>query len=185
MQKSLLAAMLGVTLVMPFAAHAEGSYVGVNIGEAKYQDIPVLGGDKSGTVVGLTYGVNINPSFDIELGYLHHGSAKQTVAPVTLKLETQSVYLAAVGKLPVTDGFSVFAKGGVSVNHSKATATDSSDPTLSGSDSNTKAGIIVGVGASYQFTKDWSGIVEYSYFDKPSDGNFKLSNWSVGARYHF
>lgn len=182
MQKSLLAALLGVALILPFAAHAEGSYVGVNVGESTYQDIPVLGGDKSATVVGLTYGVNMNPNFDIELGYLHHGSAKKTVSPTTLKLETQSVYLAAIGKLPVTDGFSVYAKGGVSVNYSKGTA---SDPLGSESDSKTKAGIIVGVGASYQFTKEWSGIVEYSYFDKPSDGDFKLSNWSVGARYHF
>lgn len=182
MQKPLLGALLGVALVVPFAAHAEGSYVGVNVGESKYQDMPLLGGDKSKTVVGLTYGVNINPNFDIELGYLHHGSATQTSAPTTLKLTTQSLYLAAVGKLPVMEGFNVFAKGGLSVNYTKGTASDSSG---SATDSNTKAGIIIGVGASYQFTKEWSGVVEYAYFDKPSDGDFKLSNWSVGARYHF
>lgn len=183
MQKPLLAALLGVALVAPLAAQAEGSYVGINIGESKYQDIPVFGGDSSKTVVGLTYGMNINPNFDIELGYLHHGSAKKSDAtPASLDLTTQSLYLAAVGKLPVTDGFSVYAKGGLSVNYNKA---DSNVSGVGGRDTNTKAGIIIGVGASYQFTKEWSGIVEYSYFDKPSDGDFKLSNWSVGARYHF
>lgn len=184
MQKPLWAALLCVAMAAPLAAHAEGSYVGVNLGESKYQDMPLLGGDKSKTVIGLTYGVNINPNFDIELGYLHHGSASQTdtVTATTLKLVTQSLYLAAVGKLPVTDGLNVYAKGGLSINHNKATASDSLG---SSTDTNTKAGIIIGVGASYQFTKEWSGIVEYAYFDKPSDGDFKLSNWSVGARYHF
>ncbi len=183
MQKPLLAALLGAALVVPLAAHAEGSYVGINVGESKYQDFPLLGGDSSKTVVGLTYGVNINPNFDIELGYLHHGSAKKSDAtPASLDLTTQSLYLAAVGKLPVTDGFSVYAKGGLSVNHNKA---ESNVGGVTDRDTNTKAGIIIGVGASYQFTKEWSGIVEYSYFDKPSDGDFKLSNWSVGARYHF
>ena len=184
MPKSLLAALLGAALVVPLAAHAEGSYVGINVGESKYQDFPVVGGDQSKTVVGLTYGVNINPNFDIELGYLHHGSASRTdtATATTLKLTTQSLYLAAVGKLPVTDGLSAYAKGGLSVNYNKATASSTLG---SADDTNTKAGIIVGVGASYQFTKEWSGIVEYAYFDKPSDGNFKLSNWSVGARYHF
>lgn len=184
MQKPLLAALLGVALIMPFAAHAEGSYVGVNVGESTYQDMPLLGGDKSKTVVGLTYGVNINPNFDMELGYLHHGTATQTdtISATTLKLTTQSLYLAAVGKLPVAEGFDVYAKGGVSVNYNKATTVTTSG---SPSDTTTKAGIIVGVGASYQFSKEWSGIIEYSYFDKPSDADFKLSNWSVGARYHF
>ncbi len=184
MQKPLLAALLGVALVVPLAAHAEGSYVGINVGESKYQDFPTLGGDSSKTVVGLTYGVNINPNFDIELGYLHHGSGQRsdTATTSSLKLTTQSLYLAAVGKLPVTDGFGVYAKGGLSVNHSKADGVDAGVPS---SDTKTKAGIIIGVGASYQFTKEWSGIFEYSYFDKPSDGDFKLSNWSVGARYHF
>ncbi len=184
MQKPLLAALLGVALVAPLAAHAEGSYVGLNVGESKYQDLPLLGGDKSKTVVGLTYGFNINPNFDIELGYLHHGSASQTdtASATSLKLVTQSLYLAAVGKMPVTDGFNVYAKGGLSVNYNKATASSALG---SANDTNTKAGIVVGVGASYQFTKEWSGIIEYSYFDKPSDGDYKLSNWSVGARYHF
>ncbi len=184
MQKPLWAALLGMALVAPLAAHAEGSYVGINVGESKYQDIPVFGGDSSKTVVGLTYGMNINPNFDIELGYLHHGSGQKSdaVSGDSLKLTTQSLYLAAVGKLPVTDGFGVYAKGGLSVNYNKAEGVAAG---VGSSDTNTKAGLLIGVGASYQFTKEWSGIVEYNYFDKPSEGDFKLSNWSVGARYHF
>ncbi len=180
MQKLLLAALLGAALVAPFAAHAEGSYVGVNVGQSTYQNLPVGVGDKSATVVGLTYGVNINPNFDLEAGYLHHGEASylDVLTTTTVKLNTQSVYLAAVGKLPVNEAFTVYAKGGLAVNYSKATASDTSD-------TNTKAGITIGVGASYQFAKEWSGIVEYNYFDKPSDGDFKLSNWIVGGRYHF
>lgn len=183
MQKPLLAALLGVALVAPLAAHAEGSYVGINIGESKYQDIPVFGGDSSKTVVGLTYGTNMNPNFDVELGYMHHGKGHKAIsASDRVDLTTQSLYLAAVGKLPVTDGFSVYAKGGLSVNYTTADGLQGGVPS---SNSKTKAGIIVGVGASYQFTKEWSGIFEYSYFDKPTDSDFKLSNWSVGARYHF
>lgn len=184
MQKSLLAALLGTALIAPLAAHAEGSYVGVNVGQSTYQDILLSGGDQSKTLVGLNYGMAFNPNFDIEVGYVYHGrtSDTDTASGTTLKIDTQSLYLAAVGKLPLAEGVNVYGKAGLATNYNKAVAADSSG---SAKDTNTKVGILLGVGVSYQFTKEWSGLIEYAYFDKPSDGDFKLSNWTAGVRYHF
>ena len=37
MQKKLLAALLGAALVLPVAAHAEGSYFKVDVGQSRYK----------------------------------------------------------------------------------------------------------------------------------------------------
>ncbi len=185
MQKSLFAAWLGIALAVPLAvplaAHAEASYVGINVGESKYD---LAGEDDSKTLIGLSYGTTINPNFDIEAAYLRHGKIKGTdpVSGDSASLDTQSLYLAAVGKLPIADGFHAFGKAGVALHYSDASLT-TGGTTLS--DSETKVGPMIGLGVSYQFTKEISGVVEYQYFDKVIDDGPKLSSWSVGARYHF
>ncbi len=185
MQKSLFAASLGVALLVPLAvplaAHAEGSYVGINVGESTYDQ---AGENESKTLVGLSYGTVINPNFDIEAGYLRHGKIKATdpVSGDSGSFDTQSLYLAAIGKLPVADGFHAFGKAGVAVHYSDASLT-TGGTTIS--DSETKVGPMIGIGVSYQFTQAFSGVLEYQYFDKIIDDGPKLSSWSVGARYHF
>ncbi len=181
MQKSLFAALLCVALVAPLAAHAEGSYVGVHVGESKYE---MDGDDDSKTLFGISYGTAINPNLDVEVAYLRHGKLKATdlITGDTVSFETQSLSLAAVGKLPIAEGFNAFGKLGAALHYSDGALT-SGGVTLS--DSETKVSPLLGIGLSYQFTKEISGVVEYQYFDKVVDDGPKLSSWSVGARYHF
>lgn len=181
MQKSLLAALLGVALIVPFAAHAEGSYVGINVGESRYD---ANGAGKSKALVGLSYGTAINPNFDIEAAYLHHGKLKDIDAATgdSVSFQTQTVYVAAVGKLPIADGFHALGKLGIAVNYSEG--SDALGGTTT-SDSETRVSPMLGLGLSYQFTKEISGVVEYQYFDKVIKDGPKVSTWSVGARYHF
>lgn len=180
--KKILLSMVGTLLLMPMLVNAENSYVGIHLGQSEYSDVPYFG-NQTKTAVAVSYGMPLSEQFDVEFGYVNHGSAEKTIATslgsLTGKLRTQSLYAAAVGKLPVTGDLSVYGKLGASLNHNEA--SDS----LGDSDSNTKIGPVIGVGLSYQFTKEFSGVIDYSYFDKPSDGPFKLQMWSVGARYHF
>ncbi len=181
MQKSLLAALLGVVLVAPLAAHAEGSYVGINVGESRYE---IGGAGESKTLFGLSYGTSINPNVDIEAAYLRHGKLKETdpSSGDSVSFDTQTLYVAAVGKLPIADGFHALGKLGIAVNYSDASLI-SGGTTISNSE--TRVSPMLGVGLSYQFTKEISGVAEYQYFDKVIDNGPKVSTWSIGARYHF
>ena len=189
MQKSLMAALLGALLVVPFAAQAEGSYVGVGVGQSEYGGIPFFG-KLTETALSLSYGVQMDKNFDIEGGYINFGKAKDSLTVAgdagKLSLESQAVYLAAIGKLSVTEGLTAFGKLGAAVVHTKADTTDTiAGVTTATSISKTKLAPMLGVGLSYQFTKEMSGVVDYTYFDKPTDGSLKLSMWSLGLRYHF
>lgn len=185
MKKTLLAALLSAALAAPFAAQAETSYVGVNLGQSSYKDFGPLS-NEAVTGASLVYGFAVQPNFDVELGYIHHGKVSNTVGSganaMSSNGKTETLYAAAVGKVGLTDAFSIHGKLGAAVSHTKA---EDKSPSKSSSASVTKLNPMLGAGLSYQFSKEWSAAVEYLYFPKPTDGNIKLQMWTVGARYHF
>ena len=125
------------------------------------------------------------------MGYLHFGNFNfsETIAvgeTVSVKGDTQSIYAAAIGKVPLSDAFSVFGKLGLAVHRSEVKDVRNDGTSLtSSSDSSTKVNYLLGGGVSYQFTKELTGLVDYTYFDKVNDGDTKLSLLSVGLRYAF
>jgi OOP family OmpA-OmpF porin len=92
-------------------------------------------------------------------------------------METQSFYIAGVGNLPLTAAFSAFAKVGVAVNHFTTKTTGL------GSDTETKARALMGLGLAYNFTKEIAGTLEYQYFGKVEQ--VKISALTVGVKYGF
>ena len=104
----------------------------------------------------------------------------------TTKLNTQSLYAAAIGKVPVSESFSVFGKFGLAVHRTEANSVfTSGGSTQLKSASDNKVNYLLGGGVGYQFTKELTGLVDYTYFDKVTDGDLKLSLLSVGLRYAF
>lgn len=193
MNKKLFAGVLGVALVMPLAAQAEGTYVKLGVGQSQYTDLSTDGiaiPDFKPTGVQLGVGVSLDKTWDVEAGYIHFGKESKTITDTdgtgTLSLETQAIYVAGIGNYAFTDSFSAFGKLGIAVNHSKASGSGvSGGVAFSASDSKTKAQALIGAGLSYQFTKEIAGLVDYTYYGKVSDGDFKLSLLSVGLRYNF
>ena len=179
MQKKLLAALLGAALVLPVAAHAEGSYFKVGVGESEY-DFDSFKENK--TAVSLAYGFAVDKNFGVELGYLNFGKQRWAIPDYSASIENQSVYLAGVGSVPLTDAFSVYGKLGVALNHTKGAY---STPDESGSGSETKTRPLVGFGLSYNFTKDIAGTLEYHYVGKIPDTDVKMSMATVGIKYGF
>ena len=125
MQKSLLAALVAAALIVPFAAQAEGTYVTLGIGQSDYSN---LGPEfPAGRPTGFNLGVGfaIDKTWDVEVGYLHFGEYNVSTAaagiPVRSKGDTQSIYAAAIGKVPVSETFSVFGKIGLAVHRSDVT----------------------------------------------------------------
>jgi OOP family OmpA-OmpF porin len=179
MQKKLFAALLGVALVMPLAAQAEGSYFKVGVGGSEYD----FGGfKKNKTAVSLAYGFAVDKNFGVELGYLNFGKQRWVVGDSSSSLQNQSVYLAGVGSLPLTDAFSIYGKLGVALNHTKAAE---SNPVERSSGSETEAKPLVGLGLSYNFTKDIAGTLEYHHVGKVSDTDLKMSVATLGIKYGF
>lgn len=187
MKKNLLAALMGVALLSSAAAHAESSYVTVGAGRSEYR---ADGESENKTAISLAYGQSLGENWGYELGYVNFGSLSMVetdgTGTVSAKLRVQSVYAAAVGTLPVSESFSLFAKGGLAVNYAKASAsyTDGSG-TASESDSETKIGPMLGLGLAYNFTKEVAATVEYRYFHDVADGGLKASALTAGIRYSF
>jgi len=170
MRKNFFAAFLGVALVMPLAVHAEGSYFKAGVGPSEYKADGVT---DNKTAVTLAYGFSVDKNFDIELGYAHLGKIKETGGSI----QAQSIYIAGVGNLPLTDAFSAFGKVGLAVNQFSTKATGFADTT------DTKARALLGLGLAYNFTKEIAGTLEYQYFGKVDQ--VKISALTVGVKYGF
>lgn len=185
MKKTLLAALLGAALAAPFAAQAGDSYVGVNLGRTTYKDFTDYG-SQTATAVSLTYGFALQPGLDVEFGYIHHGEASKTIGVgpdrTSGKARADSLYAAGVGKYALTDAFGIHGKLGLAVTRGEIEESSATER-FSGSD--TRLNPMFGLGVSYQFTKEFSAVVDYTYFPKPTEGSQKLQMWTVGARYHF
>lgn len=193
MNKKLFAALLGVALVSPFAAQAEGTYVKLGVGQSQYTDINGGGiaiPDLEPTAVQIGFGYSIDKTWDVEAGYIHFGKERAayttTGATGDFEMNTQSLYVAGIGNFVVNDAFSIFGKLGIAVNHSKANGSKTSvSGTETDSAKKTKSQALIGAGLSYQFTKEIAGLVDYTYYGKITDGNIKLSLLTVGLRYNF
>ncbi len=193
MNKKLFAAILGVALLLPFAAQAEGTYVKLGVGQSEYTDLSTDGlaiPDFKPTGVQLGVGISLDKTWDVEAGYIHFGKDDMSIigdgGSGNLSLQTQAIYVAGIGNYAFTDSFSAFGKLGIAAHHSKANGSATiGTETFTDSESQTKVRALIGAGLAYQFTKEIAGLVDYTYYGKVSDGDFKVSLLSVGLRYNF
>ena len=184
MQKSLFAALLAALLALPFAAQAQETYLKLQVGQSDYS---VSGAHMRPSGVLLAAGVAMSPEVDVEGGYVNFGTGRVTltdgVNTNTGRFNTQTLFLAGVGKLPLAANFSAFGKLGLAVNYS---TIDSESTTLgSHSWSKTKATPLVGAGMAYQFSKEFEGLLEYAYYGQVSNDPYKLSQTTLGIRYNY
>ncbi|MFM2089140.1 MAG: hypothetical protein RLZZ237_4009 [Pseudomonadota bacterium] len=185
MKKQLFAVVVGAALAFPLFAQAEGAYVGGNIGRSELK----LSGDGSGKENKTSFkayaGYDFTANFGVEGGYVDFGKLKNNDSGVSSSWETNALYVAATGTLPLNEQFSLLAKVGVTRNHTKISA---SAGTLSISGSQNKTAALIGVGAAYNINKNLAAVAEYEHFGKTLDEggfNVKASQFSVGLRYKF
>jgi OOP family OmpA-OmpF porin len=188
MKKTFLAALLGVATLIPFTAYAEGPYVKLGMGRSDYKDIGADSIKRTGGTLGI--GFNLDKTWDVELGYINFGKDTQTnTAPgfsEKIELKSQSVYLAAIGKVPAGEGFSFLGKAGLAVTQTKASSTVTLDNVpLSGSDSVTRLGFLIGTGVAYQFTKEVAATLDYTYFIRPAGSGSAISLVTLGLNYGY
>ena len=177
-------ALATATLTTPFLAHAEGTYVKASVGRSHYKDLGENTANENPTGVSLGLGYVIDKNWDAEIGYTHFGTVKSTGLSPEVSLKTQTIYAAGIGKLPITEAFSVFGKAGLAFNYSKV----SIDGTPYSS-SETNPSLLLGAGLSYQFTKEIAATLDYTYYGTGKVANnapdFKLDQVSLGLKYNF
>ncbi len=196
MRKLFLALLLGSTFFFPMVSYAEGSYLKLGVGESTYAGFPVTTGipidpSRTATAGFIAYGMTIAPNFSGEIGYIDFGTSDSKLSfpdsglGVADQLKTRSIYLAGIGDVPISSAISFQAKLGMVMHHTntKLTVTFLGDGATAES-SYRKTRALVGAGFKFQFSKEISGVVEYTYFGTVVDGS-ELSLLSAGLLYHF
>lgn len=160
-------------IATPQAIAQKGWYIGGGAGSSKIEDDIALGGlITSGTVDGSSTGFKIfggyqfNDHLAIDLALVDLGKAKYSGtffnAPVTGgSVDIYGFNVSAVGILPVSESFRLFGKAGVFF-----WGADAKDTTggIAFSTNESGADFSFGLGASYNFTKNWGVQLEWERF---------------------
>ena len=184
MKKILSACAIAAALVTA-PAFAQG-YVGLGFGSSKisgFDAFGVNGGNTNKGLVKVFGGFQITPNLGAELQYSDLGRRDITgLAGTTGSFRSSQVSLAGTGTLPLSSGFSLMGKLGVSANRINTSGT-----VVTGSGNNT--GLLVGIGAAYDLTPALSVRVEYEDFGnmtKLTSGNTVRGNgYSISLKYGF
>ena len=186
MQKKINALFFLGLLWLPCWSHAEGSYVKVGIGQSRYSD----GGSVTATGLSLAYGMQIDPSMDVEFGVIDFGRAKPKITfedqTGSASFRTRSLYAAGIGNIPLTPTVNLLGKLGLSVNSSSAVKLSQNllDQDAIGEGRSTNLRALIGTGLSMQLSKEMAGSIEYTYFGNAAHG-LKLSLFNAALRYNF
>ncbi len=176
-------------LVAVSQASAQGFYIGGSAGQSDFDDSNTTGLITSGTVDGKDTGFKIfggyqfNHNFGVELAYVDLGKAGYSgffgAAPVTGgTVKTSGLNISAVGTLPLGSGFALFGKAGLFAWESEANDVTGGVP-FSGKEDGTD--LSLGIGASYDFTKNFAIRAEWERFKAVGD----IDLLSVGIVYKF
>ncbi len=196
MRKLVITSLLSSALFFPIASYAEGSYLKLGAGEATYAGVPSTTGlpidsNRTSTAGFIAYGWTIAPNFAAEIGYIDFGAAGKKYnlfggdLIIVDQLKTRSIYIAGIGDVPLSSLVSLQGKLGMVSHHTNTHFSISSfGSNLTNNSTFNKTRALVGAGFKFQFSKEISGVVEYTYFGTVVDGS-ELSLLSAGLLYHF
>ena len=163
----------GLVTASQSLAQEKGFYLGGSVGQSKIDsDIAFPGLISSGTVDGKDTGYKVfggyqfNQYFGLDLAWVDLGKASYSGsffgAPVTGgTVKLSGLNFSVVGTVPLNPDFALFGKLGVFAWNAKASDTTFGVP-FSATDNG--ADLSVGLGASYNFTKNVSVRLEWERF---------------------
>lgn len=185
MKKNVLFALIAA-LAAPLAAHAEGAYVGGNVGRAEQKlDLDGFSLKDHETAYKVYGGYNFTQNFGIEGGVADLREAEKSGNGARVSSKARSLYVAATGTLPLNEQFALIGKVGAAYSHVKVRG---SMPGYSVGGSDDQASPYASVGAAFVLNKNISFVAEYEYFGKiakDGDANIKANLVSAGVRYSF
>jgi OmpA-OmpF porin, OOP family len=171
-------------LTTPLLAHSDDFYIKASIGRSHYLEIGDHADNENPNGASLGLGYIFNKNWDAEFGYTDFGTVKSIGISPQKSLKTQTIYVAGIGKLPITEAFSIFGKAGAAFNYSNLSSEGTSKEY-----SKTITELLLGAGFSYQFTRELAAIIDYTYYGKGKVANnsaeFKIDQVSFGLKYNF
>jgi opacity protein-like surface antigen len=190
LRSMLLSGLLGATLLAPMLAFGQGSYVSAAVGRSDWD------GAATETGMALAYGAPIDSSLGYELGYVYQGKVSGSgsfdpsilgidgigVISGSASVQIHSFYAAGTARTPLSGNLAGHAKLGLAANYLSAEVNTNAG---GGSTSETNLGAVAGLGLSYKFSPELSGIVDYTYFDRVGGSSTKAQSLHAGLRYHF
>lgn len=190
MQRSVIAIGLAAVMVAPGLVQAQvqstspNSYVKLSAGQSS-ASIDFWGSDTD-TATALAVGAQVSSNIDAELGYIHFGKAKYSDVGVvgnSLSARSESAYLAAVGRYPLREEFSLYGKLGVAYHWSNHTGVRDGAAFDVNDD---RFGPLIGLGVSWRFAPNWAADIDYTYFSRTSKVAGEISDidiWTLGLKY--
>jgi OOP family OmpA-OmpF porin len=178
------AAFAGVAMVFsaPVFSQAQvqtGWYVGGSVGQMEADGNCPSGyscdfKDTSWKVFG---GYRLHRNFAAEVFYANWGEIKVASGPVSATGKLTSFGVAALGILPVGEQFELFGKLGIASSDQKVSA---SGPGVTISDSSSGSDTLFGLGASYNFTRNFALRAEWERLN-----DSEVNAVSIGLQYKF
>lgn len=182
---------LGILAVLsPFMSHAavqSGVYTGASIGNtdlesefdsAMYDESSITNKDFEETAYSVYVGYRLNPYLATEFAYTDLGEAEYWIGTNKAEWDFSTMSLSAIGIVPLTDNFELFAQLGAHRWSADLTATDGSVD-VDGTD------MFYGAGLSY-YMNNVSFRAEYKQLTLDKDDvDIKPSIYSVGVQYNF
>lgn len=187
-----LTAFATLALTAAMAAQADvqpGFYAGGSIGTTKLKDDGFVSAgfdvDDSDTGFKIFGGYSFNNNFAIELSWFDLGEVSggfndPFFGDINFDVGVSGLNASAVGRVPVSETFSLFGKLGVASYDLDARATVAGIG--SGSDSQSETDLTYGVGAALSFGGQWEVRAEFEAINV-DDGDANMI--SVGAMYRF
>jgi OOP family OmpA-OmpF porin len=163
MKKLLLAGALSALSTTVFAAEGAGAYIGAGVGQSNHDTGYDLSNEVGYKIFG---GYMFNRWVGAEVGYARTSASGSTGScadcySINLKTTVDTVYVAAVGNLPLSQVVNLFAKAGLAANSAKATGSSGSanaEETVSKTDG------MFGIGVDFNFTPSFAVGLEYDAF---------------------
>jgi opacity protein-like surface antigen len=176
-------ALVGFALIACFfgsntqADEPSGPYLGVSVGWAtdkadEFED--------SGVGFKVFGGYAFNEYFAAELGYVDAGKLEDHIQGLNVTIESSGVIAAVLGRLPLGDAFSLFAKVGYALYDEKVTLRQAAG--FMQSETNDADDPLYGVGAELSLGERVQLRAEYEIVDIP-DADFDIV--TVGATLRF
>lgn len=171
LSRTLSAILIGAAAFGAQAAD-RGFYAGAGVGQSYVDE---RGYDDEDTAFSAFGGYQFNRYFGLEAGYADFG--KLEPRGVGADLEANSVYLTAVGSMPITDRFSAYAKAGF-----QRWDLDTAIPDAIGNRDDSGTDPTYGAGVQYRFSDQVALRGEYSRFEV-EDADLDLAQ--VQVRFDF
>jgi OmpA-OmpF porin, OOP family len=166
-----LSALAALGLMAATAAQADtqpGFYAGAGIGSTKVGD-DVSGVDDSDTGFKVFGGYDFNQNFGIEVSYFDFGEASVDEGGASASVGVSGLSASAVGRLPVSDMFSLYGKLGFA---SYDVDVKFNIPGFgSGSASDSDSDMIYGVGGALSFGGTFEARLEYEALNVDGDAS--------------